>query len=79
MSPKSGVPSERIQYIRLRTSLDIAPNKIGIIHGGKKKPTSIIDVALMQSLVRRDLFADLIADYGHVVIDECHHLSAVGF
>jgi superfamily II DNA or RNA helicase len=33
----------------------------------------------MQSLVRRDLVADLIADYGHVVIDECHHLSAVGF
>jgi superfamily II DNA or RNA helicase len=64
---------------RLRTFLDIAPNKIGVIHGGKKKPTSIIDVALMQSLVRRDLVADLIADYGHVVIDECHHLSAVGF
>jgi len=73
------VPSERIQHIRLQTFLDIAPNKIGVIHGGKKKSTSIIDVALMQSLVRRDLVADLIADYGHVVIDECHHLSAVGF
>jgi superfamily II DNA or RNA helicase len=54
---------------RLRTFLDIAPNKIDVMHGGKKKPTSIIDVALMQSLVRRD----------PVVVDECHHLSAVGF
>lgn len=33
----------------------------------------------MQSLVRKDVVADLVADYGHVVVDECHHLSAVGF
>ena len=64
---------------RLRPFLDIAPDKNGLIHGGKKRPTSIIDVALTQSLIRRDLVADLIADCGHVVIDECHHLSAMGF
>jgi len=50
-----------------------------MIHGGKKKPTGIIDIALMQSLVRRGIVSDLVADYGHVVVDECHHLSAVGF
>jgi superfamily II DNA or RNA helicase len=33
----------------------------------------------MQSLVRRGVVSDLVADYGHVVVDECHHLSAVGF
>lgn len=33
----------------------------------------------MQSLVRRGVVCDLIADYGHVVVDECHHLSSVGF
>jgi len=54
-------------------------NRIGVIHGGKKKPTGIIDIALMQSLVRKDVVADLVADYGHVIVDECHHLSAVGF
>ena len=64
---------------RLQTFLDIPPNKLGVIHGGKKKPTGKIDVALMQSLVRKGVVSDLVADYGHVVVDECHHLSAVGF
>jgi superfamily II DNA or RNA helicase len=64
---------------RLRTFLDIPPGGLGIIHGGKKKPTGIIDVALMQSLVRSGVVSDLVADYGHVIVDECHHLSAVGF
>src|SRR4029077_3714342 len=45
----------------------------------KKKPTGNIDVALMQSLVRKGIVSDLVADYGHVVVDECPHLSAVGF
>ena len=64
---------------RLQTFLDIPPIKLGVIHGGKKKPTGNIDVALMQSLVRKGLVSDLVAGYGHVVVDECHHLSAVGF
>jgi hypothetical protein len=64
---------------RLQTFLDIPPNEIGVIHGGKKKPTGIIDIALMQSLVRQGVVSDVVADYGHVVVDECHHLSAVGF
>jgi superfamily II DNA or RNA helicase len=33
----------------------------------------------MQSLVRKGVVSDLVADYGHVIVDECHHLSAVGF
>ena len=64
---------------RLQTFLDIPPGNLGVIHGGKKKPTGIIDIALMQSLVRNGAVSDLVADYGHVVVDECHHVSAVGF
>jgi superfamily II DNA or RNA helicase len=64
---------------RLQVFLDIPPNKIGIIRGGKKKPTGNIDVALMQSLVRKGVVSDMVADYGHVIVDECHHLSAVSF
>jgi superfamily II DNA or RNA helicase len=64
---------------RLQAFLDIAPGSLGVIHGGKKNPTGIIDIALMQSLVRKGVVSDLVADYGHVVVDECHHLSAVGF
>lgn len=64
---------------RLRTFLDIDPNAIGVIHGGRKRPMGIVDVALMQSLVRRGVVSDLVANYGHIIIDECHHLPAVGF
>ncbi|MGH6878840.1 MAG: TOTE conflict system archaeo-eukaryotic primase domain-containing protein, partial [Rhizomicrobium sp.] len=64
---------------RLQTFLDLPPDKLGVIHGGRKKPTGFIDIALMQSLVRKGVVSDLVADYGHVIVDECHHLSAVGF
>lgn len=64
---------------RLKTFLDAPGEQIGVIHGGKKKPTGRIDIAVMQSLVRNGVVADHIADYGQVIVDECHHLSAVSF
>jgi very-short-patch-repair endonuclease len=36
-------------------------------------------VAIIQSLVRKGVVDDCIADYGHVIVDECHHLSAQSF
>ena len=62
---------------RLSQFLDIDPEAIGTIGGGRKKPTGLLDVAMIQSLARRDALEELLADYGHVVVDECHHVSAV--
>ncbi|MFC5423519.1 DEAD/DEAH box helicase family protein [Bosea eneae] len=64
---------------RLRSFLKIDPKQIGMIGGGKRKPTGVIDVALIQSLVRNGEVADIVADYGHLIVDECHHLSAASF
>ena len=64
---------------RLKMFLDIDPKDIGIIGGGRRKPTGVIDIALIQSLVRHGEVSDLVADYGHLVVDECHHLSAASF
>ncbi|WP_237051494.1 DEAD/DEAH box helicase [Magnetospirillum sp. ME-1] len=64
---------------RLSTFLDLPPKSIGQIGGGKRKPTGIVDVAVIQSLVRKGEVDDLVGQYGHLVIDECHHLSAVSF
>ena len=64
---------------RLGAFLEAPSGAIGVIHGGKKKPTGILDIALMQSLVRQGVVSDLVANYGHLVVDECHHLSAVSF
>jgi superfamily II DNA or RNA helicase len=64
---------------RLRSFLNIDPKQIGTIGGGKRKPTGVIDVALIQSLVRKGEVSDIVGDYGHLVVDECHHLSAASF
>jgi len=64
---------------RLSHFLGLPPKEIGRWGGGKKKLTGRIDVALMQSLVRKGVVNDLVADYGHMIVDECHHLSAQSF
>lgn len=64
---------------RLRSFLDIEPKRIGVIGAGKHKPTGAIDVALIQSLVRNGEVHDLVAGYGHLIVDECHHLPAASF
>jgi len=64
---------------RLSSFLSIDPKQIGIIGGGKRKPTGMIDVALIQSLVRNGEVDDIVGNYGHLIVDECHHLSATSF
>jgi superfamily II DNA or RNA helicase/very-short-patch-repair endonuclease len=64
---------------RLSEFLGLSTKDIGRWGGGRKKLTGKVDVALMQSLVRKDTVNDLVADYGHLVVDECHHLSAKSF
>jgi superfamily II DNA or RNA helicase/very-short-patch-repair endonuclease len=64
---------------RLSTFLGLSAKEIGRFGGGRKKITGVIDVAIMQSLVRKGVVNDLVANYGHLVVDECHHLSAHSF
>jgi superfamily II DNA or RNA helicase len=64
---------------RLSTFLDIPTKSIGRFGGGRTRPTSRIDVAIIQSLVRKGVVDDRVAEYGHVIVDECHHLSAHSF
>ena len=64
---------------RLATFLDLPAKSIGRIGGGRNKPTGLLDVAVIQSLVRKDVVNDCVAEYGQVIVDECHHLSAHSF
>lgn len=64
---------------RLSEFLSLPNDSIGRIGGGKKNPTGKVDVAVIQSLVRKGVVDDRIADYGCVIVDECHHLSAYSF
>jgi len=63
---------------RLADHLGLSPKEIGQIGGGKDKHSGVIDVAMLQSLARRDDPA-IFDHYGLVVVDECHHLPAVSF
>lgn len=64
---------------RLTEFLDLSESEIGRLGGGRRKLKGRIDVALIQSLVRKGEVDDRIGEYGHIVVDECHHISARSF
>jgi superfamily II DNA or RNA helicase len=64
---------------RLAAFLGLPCGSIGQFGGGKNKRTGVIDVAVIQSLQRKGTVEDFVADYGQVIVDECHHLSAFTF
>jgi superfamily II DNA or RNA helicase len=64
---------------RLAAFLNLPIKLIGQIGGGRRRASGTIDVAVIQSLNRKRVVDDLVANYGHVIVDECHHLSAVSF
>jgi hypothetical protein len=64
---------------RLMTHLGLKRNEIGLIGGGRNRARGVVDVAMVQSLARREDVAGLTAPYGLVVVDECHHVPAVTF
>lgn len=63
---------------RLNVFLD-KDTLIGHISGGKNKQTFNIDIATIQSLNYRGEIKDEVKNYGQVIVDECHHISAVSF
>ena len=64
---------------RLSVFLGIPKKSIGRIGGGRSRPTGLLDVAIIQSLARKGVVDDRVAGYGHLIVDECHHLSAHSF
>ena len=64
---------------RINQFLGIPKKDIGYYSGTKKKRTGIIDIVVMQSIVKKDKVEDWITDYGQIIVDECHHISASSF
>jgi superfamily II DNA or RNA helicase len=64
---------------RLSMFLGLPTKGIGQIGGGKMDRTGCVDVAVIQSLHRKDEVKDFVAEYGQVIVDECHHISAFTF
>jgi len=56
---------------------------VGEVASGKERRSGIVDVALIQSLQNKtnegNEVKPFLRDYGMVIMDECHHLSAVSY
>lgn len=53
---------------------------IGQLGGGKKELFGIVDIVIMQSMFEKDKSVkQIINQYGLIIVDECHHISATNF
>ncbi len=64
---------------RIASFLNIPIKDIGEIGAGKDKRTMKIDVAIIQSLYHDKEVKEFVKEYGMVIVDECHHISAFSF
>lgn len=64
---------------KLSAFLNISSKDIGQMGGGKKKLTGKIDVVTIQSLTSKRELKSFITQYGQIIVDECHHISAFTF
>ena len=78
------------QFLTIDETLPEEPKKrgrkkkrqlIGQLGGGKNSLSGIVDIAIIQSLFDGEdkHVKDLVADYGMVICDECHHVAAFSF
>ena len=64
---------------QLSMFLGIDPREVGQVGGGRRKPNGRLDVAMVQSLVHKGEVDDIVARYGQVIVDECHHVAAFSY
>jgi len=64
---------------RLAMFLNMPVASIGQIGGGKARRSGCVDVAVIQSLFQKETVKDFVVEYGQVIVDECHHISAFTF
>ncbi len=64
---------------RLAQHLNLHSKQIGQLGGGKNKLTGEVDLATLQTLTRLEDPAQVLSQYGLIVVDECHHVAAHTF
>lgn len=64
---------------RMGSFLGISSKEIGVLRGTKKKLTGRIDIAMIQSLTRKEDISEIVENYAQIIIDECHHIPAASF
>ncbi len=64
---------------RLGDLLGLKRREIGQLGAGRTRRSGVVDIATLQTMARRDDPSEVFAEYGLVIVDECHHLPAVTF
>lgn len=64
---------------RLIAFLGLDRKSMGQIGAGKKSATGFVDIAMLQTMVRQGKVREEVTQYGQIIIDECHHVSAFSF
>jgi superfamily II DNA or RNA helicase len=59
--------------------LGLKKKDIGVWRGKTTTRTGRLDIAMLPSLARHENPAEVFAQYGLVIVDECHHVPAVSF
>jgi superfamily II DNA or RNA helicase len=54
-------------------------NPIGLLDGTQNTLHGIIDIAVFNSAMSQDGVKPFVRDYGMVIVDECHHVAAIGY
>ena len=70
---------EELPVLNKKRGRQIRQFLIGQIGGEKEYISGIIDVAIMQSLIRENEVKEFTKNYGMVIVDECHHVPAFSF
>lgn len=63
----------------LSAFLGLSESGIGFCESGKQKLNGKLDVAVFSSLSRKEDAETILDNYGHVIVDECHHLAAFSY
>jgi superfamily II DNA or RNA helicase len=71
--------NEKISWNIKQKSVNKVQDIVGQIGSGKDTANGIIDIALIQSLNRCGEIKDCVKNYGMIIVDECHHVSAFSF
>ena len=58
---------------------DLEKNQIGTFDTTERRRKGLVDIGMLQTLARDHDPDRLLDGYGHIVIDECHHVPAVSF
>ncbi len=58
---------------------EIEKKDIGVLGAGRRKLKGNIDIAMLQSLARKEDLKTLTKDYAFVIVDECHRVPTVTF